>query len=220
MEGERRTSCYESPVSHAQHANSQAKKMANQAYSAPVNIHNCRHSSFSVQRNHRSVGSCKLSLVLTSTVSLGFGTRRDPCAYFCSFQAVYVFFNWGPLLSEKRTVILGSESRGTHNYILLSHGSGSRVTLFRQVSCVFSPVQSSPVNCCCSSPAVSFLVSSPVGIHGLIYVRSKTIYVFGSGVASSTRGGFVFLGRHHICCTVICARQDICQCRLLQQIMP
>jgi hypothetical protein len=31
---------------------------------------------------------------------------------------------------------------------------------------------SSPVNCCCLSPAQPFLVSSPVGTHDLLYVNS------------------------------------------------
>jgi hypothetical protein len=31
--------------------------------------------------------------------------------------------------------------------------------------------------------------SGPVGTHGLIFVRSKTIYLCGNGASSSTRGG-------------------------------
>jgi hypothetical protein len=45
------------------------------------------------------------------------------------------------------------------------------------------------VNCCWSSPAQSFLVSSPVGTNDQISIRFKTVYVFVYGVISSTRGG-------------------------------
>jgi hypothetical protein len=50
-------------------------------------------------------------------------------------------------------------------------------------------IQSSLVNYCWPSPAQSFLVFSPIWTHDLIYIRSKTVYVFGNGVSSSTRGG-------------------------------
>jgi hypothetical protein len=50
-------------------------------------------------------------------------------------------------------------------------------------------VQSSSVNCCWSSPAQSFLVSSLFGNHDLIYDNSNTIYVIGNGAPSSRRGG-------------------------------
>jgi hypothetical protein len=68
-------------------------------------------------------------------------------------------------------------------------------------SVIRSSSQSSPVNFCWPSPARSFLVSSPVETHDLIYVRFKTLYVSGNGVSSSTRGGegFVFLSSRHIC---------------------
>jgi hypothetical protein len=49
------------------------------------------------------------------------------------------------------------------------------------------PLQSSPVNCCWSSPAQWFLVSGPAGTHNLICVRFKIVYVFGNWVSSSTR---------------------------------
>jgi hypothetical protein len=38
------------------------------------------------------------------------------------------------------------------------------------------------------SPAQSFLVSSSVGTHDQIFVGFKTIYLFGNGACSSTRG--------------------------------
>jgi hypothetical protein len=65
-------------------------------------------------------------------------------------------------------------------------------------------VQYSPVNCYWSSTAQSFLVSSPVEIHHVIYIRSNTAYVFRNGVSSSTRekGRVGFYELHHICCTV------------------
>jgi hypothetical protein len=44
------------------------------------------------------------------------------------------------------------------------------------------------VNCCRSSPAQSFLASGPVGTNDNIFVRSKTIYVFGDGASSWTTG--------------------------------
>jgi hypothetical protein len=59
--------------------------------------------------------------------------------------------------------------------------------------------------CCRFSSVQSVLVSSPVGIHHLIYVRSKTANMFGHRVSSSARGrgGLVFVSRRHICCTII-----------------
>jgi hypothetical protein len=49
-------------------------------------------------------------------------------------------------------------------------------------------VRSSPVNCCWPSSTQSFLISSPVGTHDLIYDLPKTVYVFGNGASFSTRG--------------------------------
>jgi hypothetical protein len=57
----------------------------------------------------------------------------------------------------------------------------------------FNPVQSSPVNCCWPSPGQLFLVSSPNKTHNLIYVRSKTVYMFGNGVSSQMRGHYGLL---------------------------
>jgi hypothetical protein len=51
------------------------------------------------------------------------------------------------------------------------------------------PSQSRPANHCWPSPAQSFLVSGPVGIHDQICVHSKTVYVFGNGVSSSMAWG-------------------------------
>jgi hypothetical protein len=54
---------------------------------------------------------------------------------------------------------------------------------------VYPPLihQSSPVNCCWASPAQS-LVSGPIGAHDIIYVRFKTVYVFGNAVSDERRG--------------------------------
>jgi hypothetical protein len=54
---------------------------------------------------------------------------------------------------------------------------GSRNVDFVEIGFT-SPVQSSVVNCCWSSPAQSYLVSGPVETHDQIFVRSKTVYVF------------------------------------------
>jgi hypothetical protein len=51
------------------------------------------------------------------------------------------------------------------------------------------PAQCISENGCWTSPAQSFFVPGPVGTHDLIYIRSKTVYMFGFGVASSTRVG-------------------------------
>jgi hypothetical protein len=59
--------------------------------------------------------------------------------------------------------------------------------LGRIYTCMSSPVESNKL--LLVSPAQSFLVSGPVGTHDLIYVRSKTVYVFVNGVSFSTRGG-------------------------------
>jgi hypothetical protein len=88
---------------------------------------------------------------------------------FCSFQDHLCVSKWDVLLDEMSlclcgkfllalasTVIFGSESRGTHDHILLSHD-------FHE-SCKSRLVfQSRPVNCCWPSSAQSFLVSDPVG---------------------------------------------------------
>jgi hypothetical protein len=93
----------------------------------------------------------KLLLAITSTVDLGFGPRRDPWPYFCSFH-VFICFELGPRLRREEgsdrywshpyhwgvtrlagklllvlasTVIFGSGSDGTHDFILLSDGSES-----------------------------------------------------------------------------------------------
>jgi hypothetical protein len=50
----------------------------------------------------------------------------------------------------------------------------------------------SPGNFCWPSPAQSFLISDPVGTCDQILVRSKTVYMFGNGVSSSTRGEVSF----------------------------
>jgi hypothetical protein len=58
-----------------------------------------------------------------------------------------------------------------------------------------SPVKFSPVNCCWSSPAQPFLISNPICTHDLFYFRSKTLYMFGNGMSSSTRAGLYFPSR-------------------------
>jgi hypothetical protein len=60
-----------------------------------------------------------------------------------------------------------------------------------------------PVNCCWSSPAQSFLFSGPRVIYDLIYIRFKTVYVFGNGIVLfDERTGLLFLSWRHISCTV------------------
>jgi hypothetical protein len=68
-----------------------------------------------------------------------------------------------------------------------------RLATISQLNCLYyrlptNKLQTGSVVGCWSSPAQSFLVSSPVGTHDLIYLSSKTVYVFGNGVFPSTRG--------------------------------
>jgi hypothetical protein len=51
------------------------------------------------------------------------------------------------------------------------------------------PEQSSPLHGRRPSTAQPFSVFVPVGIYDVIYVRSKTVYMFVNGVFSSTKGG-------------------------------
>jgi hypothetical protein len=67
----------------------------------------------------RSVGSGQLLLVLASTVSLGFGSGRDPWPYFCSFQNLYVLLNGASSSNRGRIwlllvspLLLGCDSSG------------------------------------------------------------------------------------------------------------
>jgi hypothetical protein len=74
------------------------------------------------------------------------------------------------------------------------------MSLFEKLT-VGHGTQSSPVNCCWPSPAQSFLVSSPIGTHDLIYVRSKTLF--------RIEEGFEFLSRRYVCCAAtshVCIR--------------
>jgi hypothetical protein len=77
----------------------------------------------------RSVWSDKLLLALATTVSLGFGSRRDPWPYIFSKTFTCLCVCVGKmLLVLASTVILGFESRRTHGRILLSRVSGSHAT--------------------------------------------------------------------------------------------
>jgi hypothetical protein len=49
--------------------------------------------------------------------------------------------------------------------------------------------QSRQVNSFWHLPAQSFFIPSPVETHGLIYIRSKTVYMFGNGVSYLTKWG-------------------------------
>jgi hypothetical protein len=84
------------------------------------------------------------------------------------------------LLGLASTVIIGSESHGAHDHILQANESGNLQNC--------SGYKCSSVFCCWSSPAQSILVPRHVGNDNLIYVSSKTVYMFGNGVSSSTRG--------------------------------
>jgi hypothetical protein len=48
----------------------------------------------------------------------------------------------------------------------------------------------SAVNSCCGSDSEQlFLVSDPAGTHDQMFIRSKTIHIFGNGASSWTSGG-------------------------------
>jgi hypothetical protein len=68
------------------------------------------------------------------------------------------------LLVFVSTVVTGSGSSRTHGYVLLPHDFESSATALL-CSAQSISVQFSPVSCWWSSPAQSFLVSSPVGTH-------------------------------------------------------
>jgi hypothetical protein len=81
-----------------------------------------------------------------------------------------------------------SDPRGYHNTYL--EDSKEKLGQYRWASrpelhliTRFDNVVSCPVNCHWPSPGQSFLV-----LDDLLHVRSKTIYVFGNGGSSLTRG--------------------------------
>jgi hypothetical protein len=65
------------------------------------------------------------------------------------------------------------------------------------------------------SPAQPFLVSGPVETHDQIFVRSKTIYVFGNGFSSSTSSSVVSL---HFLCFGMCSPPIVARKRLGQHV--
>jgi hypothetical protein len=70
--------------------------------------------------------------------------------------------------------------------------------LLNRLSLQLRSTHSIAINFCWSSSAQLFLVSDPVGTREQIFVRSKTICVFGNGAASLTRGEVSLLSRRYI----------------------
>jgi hypothetical protein len=91
--------------------------------------------------------------------------------------------NW--LLGLASTVILGSESHGTHDRILLSHGSGSLETTHQRMSVGLS-------NCCWPSPAQSSLSSVSSRSMTKIFILSQTCACFEMGPPLRRRRGWPF----------------------------
>jgi hypothetical protein len=138
-----------------------------------------------------------------------------------------------PIITNRNTKIILHVSSSQylkhkdHNILKFSPGMSIRTpsTNHKPVfpylcSNVKYPVQFSPVNCCWSSPAKSYLVSSSVRTHGLIYIYiPKPFMCLEMGSTLRREEGFVFLSGRHICCTVFrtsvpaltqCLRKDIC----------
>jgi hypothetical protein len=95
----------------------------------------------------------------------------------------------GKLLVFVSIVILGFRPRWTYDHIFMSHNSGTCAT-----TSFLTKSQSSPTNCCWSSPAQWFLVLDLVGTHDHISVLSRPLRVlkwglfFDEGRALTTTG--------------------------------
>jgi hypothetical protein len=139
--------------------------------------------------------SCKFLLLSPAeSVLVSDSIRTRDLISLLSKTFTYLFVASAKLLfGRATTAVLGLRSRGPHDHSSFSHDSGSRAILL----CLYS------VNFSWISLSQSFLISGPVGNHYLIYVRSKSDYMFGNGASIRQEEWFVFLSRLHGRCTAV-----------------
>jgi hypothetical protein len=132
MEGERRTSCYESPVSRAQHAYLQAEKILVSGpgtmiiflfFPSLLLVFKC--GSFWTRRGVTTTGPPPplQEVTLAGAQSIIVLLCHPSLRLWPRGRSIKLF------LALATTAFLGSESRGIHEHILLYHDPGSRAAL-------------------------------------------------------------------------------------------